>query len=64
MHFRIYADTGNNYRWRLISANGRTIADSGEGYQNKGDCLGGIQLVKGCQNASILDATTSPPQPR
>ncbi|MDI9239867.1 DUF1508 domain-containing protein [Lysobacter sp. LF1] len=35
------------WRWRLVAANGKTIADSAEGYYSKADCLHGIELVKG-----------------
>ncbi len=30
----------SEFRWRVISTNGNIIADSGEGYRNKEDCLG------------------------
>jgi uncharacterized protein YegP (UPF0339 family) len=35
--FEVYKDKAKEWRWRLVSTNGRTIADSGEGYKNKGD---------------------------
>jgi hypothetical protein len=31
-HVEFYIDDSKEYRWRLISSNGRIIADSGEGY--------------------------------
>ena len=31
------------------------IADSGEGYFNKQDCLHGIELVKGAYNAPVFE---------
>jgi len=34
------------YRWRLKASNGRIIADSGEGYINRADCVNGISLVR------------------
>jgi len=30
--FQVYQDAGSDYRWRLKAANGRIVADSGEGY--------------------------------
>jgi uncharacterized protein YegP (UPF0339 family) len=40
--------------------NGRTIADSGEGYGNKADCLAAIQLVKeGAPRAPVEDKTAA-----
>jgi uncharacterized protein YegP (UPF0339 family) len=43
--FEKYVDRRGEWRWRLISSNGNTIADSGEGYQNEADCLNGIRIV-------------------
>lgn len=33
--FRVYFDAGGQWRWRLVSANGRIIADSAEGYETQ-----------------------------
>ena len=44
--FKVYKDEAGEWRWRFIASNGRIIADSGEGYINKTDCLHGIELVK------------------
>ncbi len=57
MEYRVYKDSAGEYRWRLVAANGKTIADSGEGYKNKADCLAGITLVKGSANAPVKDQT-------
>ena len=46
MKFHVYKDRRNEYRWRLIAANGKVIADSGEGYSSKQSCKDGIELVK------------------
>ena len=48
-----------DWRWRLLAANGKIIATSGEGYINKADCLHGISLVKSNQvaNADVVDLT-------
>lgn len=39
MHLEAYKDSAHEWRWRRIAENGRIVADSGEGYQNKQDCL-------------------------
>lgn len=44
--FEIYKDGIGQWRWKFLASNGRIIADSGEGYINKTDCLHGIELVK------------------
>jgi uncharacterized protein len=51
MHFEFYKDAADEWRWNLHAANGRIIADSGEGYKNRGDMMRGISLVRG--SASI-----------
>lgn len=47
MYFILYRDRQNLWRWTLHAANNARIADSGESYYNKIDCLGAINLVKG-----------------
>jgi len=51
--FRVYKDAAGEWRWNLRAANNRTLADSGEGYHNKEDCLHAISLVKHCDNAPV-----------
>lgn len=51
--FWVYQDALRQWRWHLKAANGRKIADSGEGYLNQQDCLTSINLVAGSNGASI-----------
>lgn len=55
MKFHIYKDHKDEWRWRLKSANGKIIADSGEGYSSKQACQHGISLVKGTTNIQIVE---------
>jgi len=41
----LYRDQAGEWRWKLKAANGRIIADSGEGYLNQSDALDGLALV-------------------
>lgn len=43
--FLIYLDQAGEYRWRCEAANGRIMADSGEGYRNYQDCRDAIGKV-------------------
>ena len=52
MHFKIYRDTANYWRWTLYATNNKKIADSGEGYNNKADCQAGINLAKSTNTAT------------
>jgi len=56
MHYQLYQDASNQWRWRLQAANSRIIANSGEGYYNKADCLGAVTLVKGSSGAPVYGA--------
>ncbi len=45
MFFYVYLDQQREWRWRLYAANNRIIANGGEGYHNKQDCIDAINLV-------------------
>lgn len=51
----VYEDAAGEWRWQLRAGNNRIIADSGEGYRNKEDCLHGIALVKDSKDAPVRD---------
>jgi uncharacterized protein YegP (UPF0339 family) len=53
--FKVYEDERGEWRWRLVSPNGRIIADSGEGYLDARNCLHGIQIVKACAANARVD---------
>jgi uncharacterized protein YegP (UPF0339 family) len=53
MYYEVYHDAQSLWRWRLKAANNRIIADSGQGYHNRQDCLDGIQLVQSSSGASV-----------
>jgi uncharacterized protein YegP (UPF0339 family) len=46
-HVEVYRDTTGDHRWRFVSSNGRTLADSAEGYHNRGDALTALATVTG-----------------
>ena len=46
MHFNLYKDEADEWRWRLIASNGRIVADSGESYTTKAKAQAGIASVK------------------
>jgi len=51
--YSVYQDAAGEWRWRLRAANHRVIADSGEGYRDRQDCLRAIALVKGSKDAPV-----------
>ncbi len=54
MTYYKYQDANKQWRWRLKAANGRIIANSGEGYVNESDCDSAITLVKNSKDASVV----------
>jgi len=56
MAYYIYKDVNGYWRWRLMAGNNRIIANSGEGYHNKVDCLAAINLVKNSSLAQVYEA--------
>ncbi len=46
MKLRIYKDKKREWRWSIADkANGKILADSGEGYKRKKDCLTALEKV-------------------
>lgn len=43
MKFIIYSDKAEKVRWRLVAKNGKTVADSGEGYNSVGNARRAIK---------------------
>lgn len=46
MHFRCYQDLRGAWRWSLIAANGRIIADSAEGYSTEANLNRAIASIQ------------------
>ena len=55
MHYKLYKDGIGEWRWNYKSSNGNIIADSGEGYRNRADCLNGISIMKGSSNDPVYE---------
>jgi uncharacterized protein YegP (UPF0339 family) len=45
MIYYLYKDVNSQWRWYLAAGNNRKIANSGEGYFNRQDCIAAINLV-------------------
>lgn len=56
--FEIYFDKAGKYRYRLIAANGESVAISEDGYSSKSGCLNGMKSVSvNAIDAEIIDET-------
>lgn len=40
-----YRDASGQHRWRIWAANGRVLAESGEGYRRKTDAVRGLRAT-------------------
>jgi uncharacterized protein YegP (UPF0339 family) len=52
MFFELYQDSQGEWRWRLKAKNGRTVADSGEGYTSRAAAQHGITLLKSASTST------------
>lgn len=64
MKFQAFQDRTGEWRWHLFAANGTIIADSGEGYKRKGQCLKAIDRIRdGAASATVeVDPTRRAPR--
>lgn len=46
IHFRVYKDADTEWRWALIAKNSKILADSGESYRRKAECLKAVEKIK------------------
>lgn len=53
--FHVYKDKAGEWRWHLKAANGRIIAESGEGYNDRGGCIHSIELVRSLNKAPVKE---------
>jgi uncharacterized protein YegP (UPF0339 family) len=55
MTYSYYKDARGEWRWNLKAANGRILADSGEGYKRERECKADIDRVKGSASAPVVE---------
>jgi uncharacterized protein YegP (UPF0339 family) len=44
--YQMYKDSAQQWRWRYVASNGKTIAISSEAYVNKEDCKRSIEIMR------------------
>lgn len=54
-HWQFYQDHAGEWRWRFAAANGRTMADSGEGYTNR---AGAVRAAR--RLATLIEEAVDP----
>lgn len=59
LKFETYEDSKKEFRWRLKSSNGQTIASSSKAYSDKADCEKVIETVKeNVKDAEVTEASS------
>lgn len=54
-NFHTYTDTAGQWRWRLVAANGKIVADSGEAYSSFSAVREAAQRVKDNAGSATID---------
>lgn len=60
MKFEVYKDRSGEFRWRLVSANGLIIADSGESYSTKGGAKLAAENVRDHAGSATIESIDEP----
>ncbi len=55
MKFVVYRDRIGEYRWRLVATNGRTVGDSGEGYDSRSNARRAAENVRGSAGSASIE---------
>ena len=45
--FEVFADTRGKFRWRLVEANGRIVAEGGQGYVGRKGAIAAVEKLAG-----------------
>jgi uncharacterized protein YegP (UPF0339 family) len=59
LRFEVHKDTNGEFRWRLVSSDGRTIATGAESHKSKASALAGIASVKDNASTAPVEVKTS-----
>lgn len=63
--FEVYQDKKSEWRWRLVSRNGRIVAESGEGYVKRHAVFSAVgRVVSACSTAGLWPAYELPVKPK
>jgi len=54
MKIKIYQDESEEYRWRVVASNGRTIGASSEGYTRRSDCVTNMLTIGSVLGQQLL----------
>jgi uncharacterized protein YegP (UPF0339 family) len=56
--FEIYKDKKGHFRWKLLSRNGESVAEGGEGYSEKRGAMTAVKKLKDwASTTEVMDTT-------
>jgi len=58
LRIEYYQDKRNEWRWTLVAANHKALADSGEGYKNQADMMHALALIRGTTPIPVVPSAT------
>jgi hypothetical protein len=62
--FELYKDKAGHFRWKLMSRNGESVAEGGEGYVERRAAMNAIKkLSSWAATEKIVDKTVATPAP-
>ncbi|MFM2374432.1 MAG: hypothetical protein RLZZ234_427 [Candidatus Parcubacteria bacterium] len=62
--FELYKDKAGHFRWKLVSRNGESVAEGGEGYVERRAAMNAIKKLKvWASTEKITDMTVTAPAP-
>lgn len=59
--FEVYKDKKGHFRWKLLSRNGESVAEGGEGYSEKRGVMNAIKKLKDWASTDNINDTTVTP---
>lgn len=62
--FNVYRDQTRRWRWRLVASNGRIVADSGQSYGRRNECVEAVNRTRRIANNAAIYYTASELLPR
>ncbi|MFZ2522186.1 MAG: DUF1508 domain-containing protein [Minisyncoccia bacterium] len=61
--FNVYKDKSGHFRWKLLSRNGESVCEGGEGYKDKRDVINAVKKLKVWANTVNIVDLTVPTKP-
>ncbi len=58
--FHVYKDKAGHFRWKLLSRNGESVCEGGEGYKEKRGAMNAVKKLKVWASTTKIEDSTLP----